>query len=58
MKERTREIIAFGGLVNRMPNYAMIFMILTLANVGSLVLRLYRRIPFFLVFFKLVLSTP
>ena len=33
-RTHTREIIAFGGLVNRMPNYAMIFMILTLANVG------------------------
>ena len=33
-RTHTREIIAFGGLINRMPNYAMIFMILTLANVG------------------------
>ena len=33
-RTHTREIIAFGGLVNRMPNYAIIFMILTLANVG------------------------
>ena len=33
-RTQTREILAFGGLVNRMPNYAMIFMILTLANVG------------------------
>ncbi len=33
-RTHTREIQAFGGLVNRMPNYAMIFMVLTLANVG------------------------
>ena len=33
-RTQTREILAFGGLVNKMPNYAMIFMILTLANVG------------------------
>ncbi|MEX0840744.1 MAG: NADH-quinone oxidoreductase subunit M, partial [Xanthobacteraceae bacterium] len=30
----TREIAAYGGLVNRMPVYAVIFMIFTLANVG------------------------
>lgn len=30
----TREIAAYGGLVNRMPFYAVLFMILTLANVG------------------------
>ena len=30
----TREISAYGGLVNRMPNYAVAFMIFTLANVG------------------------
>ena len=30
----TREIAAFGGLVNRMPVYALIFMFFTLANVG------------------------
>ena len=30
----TREIAAFGGLVNRMPAYALIFMLFTLANVG------------------------
>jgi NADH-quinone oxidoreductase subunit M len=30
----TREIDAYGGLVNRMPAYAMIFMLFTLANVG------------------------
>jgi NADH-quinone oxidoreductase subunit M len=30
----TREISAFGGLVNRMPRYAFVFMIFTMANVG------------------------
>jgi NADH-quinone oxidoreductase subunit M len=30
----TREIAAYGGLVNRMPLYAMAFMVFTLANVG------------------------
>jgi NADH-quinone oxidoreductase subunit M len=30
----TREIAAYGGLVNRMPIYAFFFMIFTLANVG------------------------
>ena len=30
----TREIAAYGGLVNRMPFYAMTFMVFTLANVG------------------------
>src|SRR6201999_3444313 len=30
----TREIAAYGGLVNRMPLYAAVFMIFTLANVG------------------------
>jgi len=30
----TREISAYGGLVNRMPVYAVIFMIFTMANVG------------------------
>src|ERR1700723_2305839 len=30
----TREIAAYGGLVNRMPRYAVAFMIFTLANVG------------------------
>ncbi|GAA3871126.1 NADH-quinone oxidoreductase subunit M [Celeribacter arenosi] len=30
----TREIDAFGGLVNRMPAYALIFMFFTMANVG------------------------
>jgi NADH-quinone oxidoreductase subunit M len=30
----TREIAAYGGLVNRMPVYAVVFVIFTLANVG------------------------
>jgi NADH-quinone oxidoreductase subunit M len=30
----TREIDAYGGLVNRMPVYATVFMLFTLANVG------------------------
>ena len=30
----TREIAAYGGLVNRMPVYAAIFMVFTMANVG------------------------
>jgi NADH-quinone oxidoreductase subunit M len=30
----TREISAYGGLVNRMPIYAFVFMIFTMANVG------------------------
>src|SRR5579872_6886655 len=30
----TREIAAYGGLINRMPVYAFAFMIFTLANVG------------------------
>jgi len=30
----TREIAFYGGLVNRMPVYAAIFMVFTLANVG------------------------
>ncbi len=30
----TREIEAYGGLVNRMPAYAAIFMLFTMANVG------------------------
>jgi NADH-quinone oxidoreductase subunit M len=30
----TREIAAYGGLVNRMPLYAFVFLIFTLANVG------------------------
>jgi NADH-quinone oxidoreductase subunit M len=30
----TREITAYGGLVNRMPLYAFVFLVFTLANVG------------------------
>jgi NADH-quinone oxidoreductase subunit M len=30
----TREIDAYGGLVNRMPVYALIFLLFTMANVG------------------------
>lgn len=30
----TREISAYGGLVNRMPKFAVVFLILTMANVG------------------------
>ncbi|CAL77924.1 NADH-quinone oxidoreductase chain M (NADH dehydrogenase I, chain M) (NDH-1, chain M) [Bradyrhizobium sp. ORS 278] len=30
----TREIAAYGGLVNRMPVYALVFMVFTMANVG------------------------
>ncbi|WP_296743842.1 proton-conducting transporter membrane subunit, partial [Mesorhizobium sp.] len=30
----TREIDAYGGLVNNMPKYATVFMIFTMANVG------------------------
>jgi NADH-quinone oxidoreductase subunit M len=30
----TREIAAYGGLVNRMPLYAFVFLLFTLANVG------------------------
>jgi NADH-quinone oxidoreductase subunit M len=30
----TREIAAYGGLVNRMPLYAVCFMVFTMANVG------------------------
>ena len=30
----TREIAAYGGVVNRMPKYAVVFMVFTLANVG------------------------
>ncbi|MBV2142825.1 NADH-quinone oxidoreductase subunit M [Falsochrobactrum sp. TDYN1] len=30
----TREIAAFGGLVNNMPKYAVAFMVFTMANVG------------------------
>ena len=31
---RTRKIDAYGGLVNRMPAYALVFMLFTMANVG------------------------
>ena len=30
----TREIDAYGGLVNKMPAYALVFMLFTMANVG------------------------
>jgi NADH-quinone oxidoreductase subunit M len=30
----TREIAAYGGLVNRMPLYALVFMVFTMANIG------------------------
>jgi NADH-quinone oxidoreductase subunit M len=30
----SRQIAAYGGLVNRMPLYAFVFMVFTLANVG------------------------
>ncbi len=30
----TRDIEAYGGLVNRMPAYALVFMLFTMANVG------------------------
>ena len=30
----TREISAYGGLVHRMPRYAVVFMVFTMANVG------------------------
>ncbi|MEL6316713.1 MAG: proton-conducting transporter membrane subunit, partial [Pseudomonadota bacterium] len=30
----TREIAAYGGLVNRMPAYALVFMFFTMGNVG------------------------
>ncbi len=30
----TRQIDAYGGLVNRMPAYALVFMVFTMANVG------------------------
>ncbi len=30
----TREIAAYGGLVNRMPIYALVFLVFTMANVG------------------------
>ncbi|TVS04596.1 MAG: NADH-quinone oxidoreductase subunit M [Rhodobacteraceae bacterium] len=30
----TREIVAYGGLINRMPVYAAVFLLFTMANVG------------------------
>ena len=33
-RTHTREISAYGGLVNRMPRYALVFMIFTMASVG------------------------
>ncbi|MEO1102137.1 MAG: NADH-quinone oxidoreductase subunit M, partial [Pseudomonadota bacterium] len=33
-RTHTREISAYGGLINRMPWYALAFMVFTLANVG------------------------
>ncbi len=30
----TRDIAAYGGLVQRMPNYAVVFMVFTMANIG------------------------
>ena len=30
----TREIAAYGGLVNRMPRYALVFMVFTMASIG------------------------
>ncbi|NTS29846.1 NADH dehydrogenase subunit M [Phyllobacterium sp. YR620] len=33
-RTHTREIAAYGGLVNNMPKYAVVFMIFTMANVG------------------------
>ncbi len=30
----TRDIAAYGGLVNRMPSYALVFMVFTMASVG------------------------
>ena len=30
----SREIAAYGGLVNRMPKYALVFMVFTMASVG------------------------
>jgi NADH-quinone oxidoreductase subunit M len=30
----TREIAAYGGLVHRMPKYAVVFLVFTMANVG------------------------
>ncbi|APO67168.1 NADH dehydrogenase (quinone) subunit M 1 [Rhizobium gallicum] len=33
-RTHTREIVAYGGLVNNMPKYAVAFMVFTMANVG------------------------
>jgi len=33
-RKHTREISAYGGLVNNMPKYAVAFMVFTMANVG------------------------
>jgi NADH-quinone oxidoreductase subunit M len=33
-RTHTREIAAYGGLVNNMPKYAVVFLIFTMANVG------------------------
>jgi NADH-quinone oxidoreductase subunit M len=33
-RTHTREIAAYGGLVNRMPKYALVLMFFTMANVG------------------------
>jgi NADH-quinone oxidoreductase subunit M len=33
-RKHTREIAAYGGLVNRMPLYAVVFLVFALANVG------------------------
>jgi NADH-quinone oxidoreductase subunit M len=33
-RTHTREIAAYGGLVERMPKYAVAFMVFTMANVG------------------------
>jgi NADH-quinone oxidoreductase subunit M len=33
-REHTREIAKYSGLVNRMPMYAFVFMVFTMANVG------------------------
>ena len=42
----TREIAAYGGLVNRMPLYAAVFMVFTMANVGLPgTIGLRRRVP-------------
>ena len=42
----THEIDVFGGLVNRMPIYAAIFMVFTMGNVGLPgTSRLHRRVP-------------